>query len=144
MSAHCTVLLAEDDENDVLLFSTAFRKAGMVNHLATVPDGEDAIEYLKGTGVYSDRVRYPLPDLLITDLKMPKRTGFDLLTWIKSQEQLKDLPIVVLTSSAEESDQRRALELGAQACWTKPSHFEDLVQIVHRIQDDWLAPLNQL
>jgi hypothetical protein len=79
MSAHCIVFLAEDHENDVLPFTAAFRKVGMVNHLAIVPNVEDSIEYLKGTGVYSNRIYYPFPGLLITDLKMSKRTGFDFL-----------------------------------------------------------------
>src|SRR6185312_3830761 len=140
MTEHPTVLLAEDDENDVLLFQTAFEKAGVSKLLVCVPDGEDAINYLKGVGIYSNRIQYPLPCLLITDLKMARRTGFDLLAWVRTQTQFSDLPAIVLSSSLEESDKRRASELGAKAYWVKPSHFEDLIDLVHLLKEKWLTP----
>ena len=140
MTEYDTVLLAEDDENDVLLFQTAFKKVGVPKLLVCVPDGEDAIEYLKGAGIYSNRMEYPLPCLLITDLKMVKRTGFDLLEWVQTQTQFNGLPAIVLSSSLEESDKRRASELGAQAYWVKPAHFEDLVELVCLLKEKWLTP----
>ena len=106
--------------------------------VAHVPDGKHAIDYLQGTGIYSDRIRYPLPSLLITDLKMPNRTGFDLLAWIKTQAQFSQLPTIVLTSSAVESDKQRALELGASSYLVKPSHLEDLVLLARGLQEDFL------
>ena len=140
MTEYDTVLLAEDDENDVLLFQTAFKKAGVSKLLVCVPDGEDAIKYLEGVGIYSNRIQYPLPCLLITDLKMARRTGFDLLEWVQTQTQFNCLPTIVLSSSLEESDKRRASELGAQAYWVKPSHFEDLVDLVGLLKGNWLTP----
>src|SRR6185437_12179425 len=99
MTEYDTVLLAEDDENDVLLFQTAFKKVGVSKLLVCVPDGEDAIKYLKGVGIYSDRIQYPLPCLLVTDLKMARYTGFDLLEWVQTQAQFNSLPAIVLSSS---------------------------------------------
>ena len=138
MSAPDTILLAEDDENDVFLFRVALKRAGAPNLVAHVPDGKHAIDYLQGAGIYSDRIRYPLPSLLITDLKMPNRTGFDLLAWIKTQEQFSQLPTIVLTSSAVESDKQRALELGASSYLVKPSHLEDLVVLARGLQENFL------
>ena len=140
MTEYDTVLLAEDDENDVLLFQTAFKKVGVPKLLVCVPDGEDAIKYLKGTGIYSNRIQYPLPCLLITDLKMARRTGFDLLEWVQTQTQFTCLPTIVLSSSVEESDKRRASKLGAQAFWVKPAHFEELVDLVCLLKEKWLTP----
>ena len=138
MSAPDTILLAEDDENDAFLFRAALKQAGVPNLVAHVPDGKHAIDYLQGAGIYSDRIRYPLPSLLITDLKMPNRTGFDLLAWIKTQEQFSQLPTIVLTSSAVESDKQRALELGASSYLVKPSHLEDLVVLARGLQENFL------
>jgi CheY-like chemotaxis protein len=138
MSALQTILLAEDDENDVFLFRAAVKKAGVKGLVAHVPDGKQAIDYLKGAGIYSDRVRYPLPSLLITDLKMPNRTGFDLLAWIKTQTQFSHLPTIVLTSSAVESDKQRVLDLGASSYLVKPSHLEDLVILARGLQENFL------
>ena len=138
MSVPDTILLAEDDENDAFLFRAALKQAGLPNLVAHVSDGKHAIDYLQGAGIYSDRVRYPLPSLLVTDLTMPNRTGFDLLAWIKTQAQFSQLPTIVLTSSAVESDKQRALELGASNYLVKPSHLEDLVVLARGLQEDFL------
>ena len=138
MSAPDTILLAEDDENDSFLFRTALKKAGVPNLVAHVSDGKHAIDYLQGAGIYSDRIRYPLPCLLVTDLKMPNRTGFDLLAWLKTQAQFSQLPTIVLTSSVIESDKHRALELGASIYLVKPSHLEDLVVLARGLQENFL------
>jgi CheY-like chemotaxis protein len=138
MSTPDTILLAEDDENDAFLFRMAIKQAGVPNLVAHVPDGKHAIDYLQGTGIYSDRIRYPLPSLLITDLKMPNRNGFDLLAWIKTQPQFSQLPTIMLSSSAIASDKQRALELGASSYLVKPSHLEDLVVLARGLQEDFL------
>ena len=142
MNRNDTILLAEDDENDAFLFRMALKKAGIPNPLSRVPDGEDAINYLVGVGIYSDRVQYPLPSLVITDLKMPRRTGFDLLAWIQDQPQLNCPPVVVLSGSAEDSDKERALGLGAVAYFVKPPGLEQMVHLAHEWKESWLAPLN--
>ena len=115
------ILLAEDDENDAFIFRMALKKAGIPNALTHVSDGEDAINYLAGTGIYSNRTQYPLPCLVVTDLKMPRSTGFDLLAWIKNQSPRTRPPVVVLSGSIEDSDKERAMGLGAVAYFVKPS-----------------------
>jgi CheY-like chemotaxis protein len=141
MSKHCTVLLAEDDDNDILLFRRAFAKASVPNPLMVVRDGEEAIDYLSGAGAYSDRSRYPFPCLLITDLKMPKATGFDVLTWLRNRAQPASLRIVVLTASLDETDKRLAFNLGAQAYLVKPLTHDELVEMALQIKDTWLVPV---
>src|SRR6267142_2285920 len=96
-----TILLAEDDENDVLIMRRAFKKANIINPLNLVCDGEEAINYLQGTGDYADRAKYPFPALLLLDLKMPKKSGFDVLEFIKTHPQFHRLVTVVLTSSRQ-------------------------------------------
>ena len=142
MNRNDTILLAEDDENDAFLFRMALKKAGILNPLSRVPDGEDAINYLAGVGIYSDRVQYPLPSLVITDLKMPRRTGFDLLAWIQAQPQLNCPPVVVLSGSAEDSDKERALGLGAVAYFVKPPGLDQMVHLAHELKQNWLTPLS--
>jgi CheY-like chemotaxis protein len=139
MNNHGTILLAEDDENDILLFRRAFAKASVPNPVIVVKDGEGAIEYLSGAGVYSDRNRYPFPSLLITDLKMPRLTGFDVLAWLRNQAKPLDLKTIVLTSSVDEADKRRAFDLGARAYLVKPVGHDGLVELALQIKDRWLA-----
>src|SRR5204862_7591360 len=96
------------------------QKAGVQLPLHVVTDGREATEYLAGTKKFADRAQFPLPSLMLLDLKMPFANGFEVLTWIQSQPALKELPIVVLTSSAEERDRKRAAELGAKGYFVKP------------------------
>lgn len=143
MNDHGTILLAEDDENDAFLFRIALEKAGIPNLLSHVPDGEDAINYLAGVGIYSDRVQYPLPSLVVTDLKMHRLTGFDLLAWIQNQPRRNCPPVVVLSGSAEDSDKERAFALGAVAYCVKPTGLEHMIHFAHELKENWLAPLSQ-
>src|SRR5260221_1321895 len=94
-----TVLLAEDDPDDVLLTQIAFEKARLANPLQVVRDGEEAIAYLNGEGHFADRHRFPFPILLLLDLKMPKLNGFQVLEWLRQHPRLKRLPVAVMTSS---------------------------------------------
>src|SRR5438309_11574947 len=93
------ILLAEDREDDIFLIRKAFRTAGLNNPLYVVNDGEQAIAYLIGDGPFSNRDEYPLPDIILLDLKMPRLDGFEVLTWIRQQPGIRGLPVVVLTSS---------------------------------------------
>ena len=133
------ILLAEDEENDVLFMRLAFKKAGLEHPLIAVPDGERAIEYLDGSGPYADRQRFPLPCLILTDLKMPRVNGFEILTWLESRPHLRHIPVIVLSSSSHEEDERRALELGARAYWVKPSQIQVLIDLVKHMRDTWVA-----
>jgi CheY-like chemotaxis protein len=124
------ILLAEDQESDTLLLQRAFKTAGIVNPLHAVSDGEQCLAYLRGGGEYSNRAEYPLPSLLLLDLKMPRMSGFEVLSWIRAQPELKDLRIVVFSASLEPMDVNRAVQLGANSFLVKPINFDDLVAMV--------------
>src|SRR5256885_1545001 len=121
------ILLAEDDENDVFFMQRALQKAGVHHPLHVTTDGRETMEYLAGTKKFTDRAQFPLPSLVLLDLKMPFANGFEVLTWIRSQPSLNDLAIVVLTSSAEERDRQRAAELGAKGYFVKPPTRESVM-----------------
>jgi len=125
------ILLAEDDPNDVLLIQRAFQKAGLRNALKVTRDGGQAIEYLGGEGMYANRERFPIPFLLLLDLKMPGTDGFEVLQWVRKEPELKRLLVVVLTSSNLQADVDRVYELGANSYLVKPvdaSKFHECVK----------------
>ncbi len=132
------ILIVEDDGNDVLLIKRAFKKAQTINPLEVVTDGEEAINYLKGEGKYTDRIQYPIPILILLDLKLPLKSGFEVLEWLKKQEGLKRIPVVILTSSSESRDINRAYDLGANTYLTKPVYFADLIEMFKTIDIYWL------
>lgn len=131
------ILLAEDDPNDVLLIQRAFQKAGLQGSLRIVRDGEEAIRYLNGGGDYADRQRFPLPFLLLLDLKMPGADGFDVLQWVRTERAFKRLLVIVLTSSNLQSDVDRAYELGANSYLVKPVEFQEMVNMIQRFEVYW-------
>ena len=123
------ILLAEDDDNDVFFMRRALQKAQVEFPLQVVTNGQEAVDYLSGEGKYSDRSAYPLPSLILLDLKMPFLDGFEVLTWIGKQPVLQKIPVAVLTSSAEDRDRRRAAELGAKAYFVKPPKPETIQEL---------------
>ena len=133
------ILVAEDDPNDALLLIRSIRKADINNPIVTVPDGDAAIEYLGGTGAFSDRDAHPLPVVLLLDLKMPRRSGFDVLAWLRAQPELGRLPVVVLTSSRESVDIERAYALGVNSYLVKPGTADELVEIMRKVGPYWLG-----
>ncbi len=134
-----TVLLIEDDPDDAFFVQRAFRNAHLMNPLQTVTDGDQAVAYLSGEGEYADRDRFPLPILMLLDLKIPRRSGFEVLEWLRAQTNgLKRLRTVVLTSSNETIDIDRAHELGANSYLVKPVEIESLVEIVRTLDLSWL------
>ena len=133
-----TILLVEDDPNDVFLIQRAFRKANLANPIQVMNDGEAAVQYLSGQEPYADRDRYPLPILMLLDLKLPRRSGLDVLEWLKQQPKLKRLPVVVLTSSREHIDLNRAYDLGANSYLVKPVAFDSLLNMVQTLNQYWL------
>jgi len=142
MASDFTILLVEDNPDDVLLIQRAFRKANLVNPISVVDDGEKAIAYLSGSGDYADRARHPVPVLVLLDLKLPRRSGHEVLSWIKQHAALKRLPVVVLTSSTETVDVNKAYDLGANSYLVKPVGFDDLFAMVKTLQPYWMI-LNQ-
>ena len=134
-----SVLYVEDNADDFFLFKLASKKCGTPFYLRHAADGEQAIEYLDGTGSYADREEYPFPDLVLLDLRMPRLDGFEVLEWIRSNPATKTLPVVVLAGSSFRADVRRALELGANSYAVKPAKFEELQVLIDQIADVWLA-----
>lgn len=133
-----TILLVEDDPNDVFLIQRAFRKANLANPIQVMKDGEAAVQYLSGQEPYADRDRYPFPILMLLDLKLPRRSGLEVLEWLKQQPKLKRLPVVVLTSSREHTDLNRAYDLGANSYLVKPVAFDSLLNMVQTLNQYWL------
>ena len=138
MTDRATVLLAEDDPDDVLLTQIAFERARLANPLQVVRDGEETIAYLKGEGVFADRERYPFPILLLLDLKMPKVDGFQVLEWLRSQPEHLQLPVAIMTSSDHDPDMTRASDLGADSYLIKPPNAITLLELVQRMHGYWL------
>jgi len=139
------ILLAEDNRNDVFLMRRAFVLAAIPNPLFVVNDGRDAIDYLAGRGVYAERGRYPLPGLLLLDLKMPWMDGFDVLGWLRRQRQFETLPVVILTSSRLQADVDQSRSLGVYDYRVKPHDIADLVSLLADIRKRWLdKPFSQL
>src|SRR5882762_7870027 len=132
------ILLADDLDDDIHLIKRAFRKGKITNPLQVVRDGEEAIAYLKGEGKYANRAEYPLPDLLLLDLKMPRIDGFEVLRWIRQQPGLKALRVVVLTSSEDIRDVNQAYRLGANSFIVKPMDFGHSVEICKFLKEYWL------
>jgi len=138
MNDGATILLAEDREDDVILVQKAFEKGGIRNPLFVVRDGQEAIDYLTGVFPFSDRDRFPVPSLLLLDLKMPRVDGFDVLRWLRTQPNLAPLRVVVLTSSQDIRDVSKAYQLGANSFLVKPLDFHNTVAMVETITDYWL------
>ena len=133
------VLLADDREDDVLLIKEAFARAQITNPIQVAHGGEEAIAYLAGEGKFANRDEYPLPALLLLDLKMPGKDGFDVLRWIRSHPSLSGLRILVLTASNRTPDVNLAYELGANSFLVKPTNFDETVTLSRLIKDYWLG-----
>jgi CheY-like chemotaxis protein len=133
-----TVLLVEDDLNDIFLVKRAFKMAEVRNPLQVVTDGQEAINYLKGEGKYADRTTYPLPKLIVMDIKMPRRSGFEVLEWVKGKcAVLRRVPIVVVSSSDSSADINHAYELGANAYMVKPMDYKAVEHLFQTITQYW-------
>ena len=138
-----TVLHIDDDPNDTMLLQAATRKAAVEFMLHNVEDGEAAIDYLSGEGMYADRNRFQLPSLILLDLKMPRATGFEVLRWIRNHPELGNLPVVVLSGSELQEDIRHAYSVGANSYLVKPLGFDALVTLVKSIDAVWLSANQQ-
>jgi CheY-like chemotaxis protein len=132
------ILLVEDDADDVALILRAFDRANVANPVTVVTDGEEAIAYLAGWASGTDPGGSALPVLILLDLKMPKRTGHEVLEWLRAQDGLRRIPVAILTSSRERSDVDRAYDLGANAYLVKPVDFEALLALVESLDLFWL------
>jgi CheY-like chemotaxis protein len=137
MHGSSPILLVEDDPNDVRLFQAALVANRVRNPVWAVEDGQQAIDYLRGEGVYADRKRYHLPEFIVTDLKMPRVSGLEFIQWLRTASSSPMLPVVVLSASNLEADVRAAYRLGANGYVRKPSTFDELQRIVATLVQYW-------
>jgi CheY-like chemotaxis protein len=132
------LLHVEDDPNDVLLLQRAFRKANAQIAIQAVSDGDKAVAYLSGADEYADREKYPLPTVALLDLKMPRKSGLEVLQWIRNEPKLRRLVVVVFTSSKHDEDVNKAYDIGANSYLVKPVGFDMLVDVAKMIQQYWV------
>jgi CheY-like chemotaxis protein len=133
-----TILLVEDEVNDVFFMKRAFLEIGLVNPMQVVTDGREAINYLSGKDAYADRERFPVPCLVLLDLKLPRVMGLEVLKWIREQSELKTLIVIILSSSQLTPDIEWAYRLGANAYLVKPSTPPELRELATGIKLFWL------
>jgi CheY-like chemotaxis protein len=138
MSNQSLFLLVEDNPDHAMLLQRAFRKAKVLNPLQVVGTGEEAVQYLSGEGKYGDRTKFPMPKVVLLDLKMPGMDGFAVLKWIRQQAALTTMRVVVLTTSDEARDIDLAYKLGANSFLVKPSDFERFVEVTQALSGYWL------
>jgi DNA-binding response OmpR family regulator len=124
------ILHVEDDENDAILFQKACERAGLPALIRRLDAADEAKSYLLGQGVYADRTLYPLPQIIVLDLKMPRMDGFEFLKWIRNSEEFSGMPVLVFTASSSREDKSRAMTEGANSYFVKPTSFEALVKMV--------------
>jgi CheY-like chemotaxis protein len=134
-----TILHVEDDANDVLLLERAFRRAQVSGTLKAVNDGDVALAYLRGEDTFAQRSEYPLPALVLLDLKLPRKSGLEVLAWIREQPSLRRVPVVILSSSKQTADINRAYELGANSYLVKPVGFDALVELARSLHRYWFG-----
>jgi CheY-like chemotaxis protein len=133
------ILLVEDNQMDVVLTLDAFREAKLKNTIQVARNGREALDYLFGLGKYTDRTLFPMPNLILLDLKMPGIDGFEVLRQVKNAEMLKRIPVVILTSSKEEGDRALSYDIGANSYLLKPVSFEGFTDVVKKIDDYWFT-----
>jgi len=131
------ILLVDDSKDDSLLLKHEFERAGLANPLYFLSSGADAVAYLAGQGKFKDRSMYPMPSVLLLDLKMPGMDGFDVLSWIAKRPELRRLLIVVLSGSADVKQVTRAYDLGANSYLTKPTNPYDLANLANFFRGYW-------
>jgi two-component system response regulator len=137
------ILLVEDNMDDAEMTIHALRKKSLANRLTHLPDGEEALDFLFGTGKYAGRNTNFKPKLILLDLKMPKVNGMEVLERVKSHSDTKNIPVVVLTSSKEDPDLKKCYELGANSYIVKPVEFESFINAVSELGLYWML-LNQV
>ena len=142
MSDSGHILVAEDDPTDAYFFQRAFTRAGIPVALHFVRDGQEVLDYLQGAGQFADRAVYPLPQLVLLDLNMPRLDGFQVLEWVRRQPGFPALQIVIFSASGEPKDIHRAYGLGANWYLVKPHSMDELTDLVGRFKKFWLEGAN--
>lgn len=131
------ILLVEDSQDDTLFFRHALKASQLNAHLYAVTDGEQAIQYLQGLPPFSDRALAPFPDMVVTDIKMPKVDGFALLEWLRDKPDCSVIPTVVLSASRLDEDVKKAYFLGANAYLWKPGAISELADVLVTLHAFW-------
>ena len=137
MNSGNLILLVEDSEEDILLFTDALNRSGLGNPVRVVRDGVEAIAYLTGQVPFSDRKSFPPPKVLLLDLTLPKMSGWEVLQWVRSNPQFKGLLVVVLTASLMATDLQRAYQMGANSFLAKPCRPEELQNLARGFPEHW-------
>lgn len=132
-----TVLIVEDNPNDRYLFERAMQKAKLANHFEFAVDGVEAIQYLSGEGKYGDRAAHPLPALVLLDYHMPQLDGAEVLAWLRAQTQFEKLPVVMMTSTSDEWELKRATDAGADGYLRKPGDLTGMVHLIETLPIRW-------
>lgn len=133
------LLLIEDNRMDIELTLDAFRERRLNNEIHVAPGGQEGLDYLLGHGEFADREKFPLPDLILLDLKMPVIDGHEVLRQIKQFPVLKRIPVVVLSSSKEEGDRALTYDNGANSYLVKPVSFDGFLDVVQQVDQYWLS-----
>ena len=133
-----TILFLEDDENDILLVRRVIKKLDLNANFRFCQDGTEGLKYLKGEGKYADREEFPLPSLIILDIKLPKVSGLEVVRWIKKQEDHKNTPVIMLSSSGQPGDILKAYEFGANSFLVKPVEFSQFIEMLETIYTFWI------
>ena len=131
------LLIVEDNADDITMLRRVLTQAGTVNPVQIVSNGEEAIKYLSGEGQFADRTRFPLPRLMITDINMPRRGGFELLRWLRAHPQVQAVPSLILTGSNSPADIEQAFQGGVHGYFVKPSNLKDLQSMFQLIHNYW-------
>lgn len=139
MDRFAHILLVEDNRMDVELTLDAFKEARLLNTIYVSPNGQDALDYLFGRGKYADRIAYPIPNLVLLDLKLPGVDGFEVLRQVKSAPILRRLPVIILTSSKEEGDRALTYDIGANSYIVKPVSFSGFLDVIKQIEGYWIS-----
>jgi CheY-like chemotaxis protein len=139
MKEPAQILLVEDNKMDVALTLDAFREAELPNKIQVAHNGEEALHYLLGEGKYADRNTFPLPHLVLLDLKMPGIGGFEVLKKVKATPEIKRIPVIVLTSSKETGDRAESYDHGANSYLLKPISFSGFLDMVRKVSDYWIS-----
>ena len=139
MDRFAHILLVEDNRMDVELTLDAFKEARLLNTIYVSPNGQDALDYLFGRGEYIDRITYPIPNLVLLDLKLPGVDGFEVLRQVKSAPILRRLPVIILTSSKEEGDRALTYDIGANSYIVKPVSFNGFLDVIKQIEGYWIS-----
>ena len=139
MNATGTILLVEDNPDDVFFMQRAFKTAELTNPLHVAEDGQEAIDYLSGSGRFADRDAYPEPCLVLLDLKLPRKNGHEVLSWLRTQPEFARMIVIALTTSREPRDIHEAYRLGVNAYLVKPTSPTQLVEMLRAVRDFWMG-----